>query len=149
MARRGHRIGVGIMAVLKPGPLLLQAPKAALAKELLPATQIIAPHLVKNKQYRQPGSLGLGFLFCFGGQRQNAEKNREHRHRPTHPGSQTPGSPHENNTPIKAGRSGLFRDDMVFAVVHHAPTTDYKGRPYPLAAAAKSRCMVARSLTSN
>jgi hypothetical protein len=64
MAGRGDGIGVGIMTIDKPGPLLLQTLEASFAEQVFPLQQIIAAHLVEDED---DAELGLAQRWLGGG----------------------------------------------------------------------------------
>ncbi len=62
----GRRVGVGIMAIGIPGPFRLEAAKAARAKEVLPAREIITSQLVEDHKHCQARALPLGLALGHG-----------------------------------------------------------------------------------
>ena len=64
MAGAGHGMGIGIMAVLKPGPFLLQATKAIGHEQVAPgASHIVAPQLIEDDQDRQVAIMASAILW--------------------------------------------------------------------------------------
>ncbi len=49
MARACDGAGVGIVAILKPDPVLAQAAKAIVAEKLLPTNRVVTPELVEDE----------------------------------------------------------------------------------------------------
>src|SRR5262249_7727108 len=84
VSRPGERVGVGIMAVFAPRPLVAEATKAFRAEEFVPATQVIAPQLVEDQDDRQPhaGRSVLARLIRWKGCRRRDPAAEQQRERP-------------------------------------------------------------------